>query len=103
MGFRRLVQRRQQLRTASPVTGAGTFEVGNDHRGFCVTANLERFVHGLQHRLEFAAQVRGVHRAERRQFFGQLHHFVSGSREGAGVGKTGGQAQSTRLQTRAQL
>ncbi|MNO94793.1 hypothetical protein D3C76_864220 [compost metagenome] len=68
-----------------------------------MAADLERLVHGLQHRFEFAAQMGGVDRPERGQFFGQLHHFIGGCREGAGIGKAGGQAQGTGLETFAQL
>ncbi len=103
MGFRRLLKGRQQLRAAPPVTGAGTFEVGNDHRGLRMPADLERLVHGVQHRLEFAAQMGGIDRAKRCQLFGQLHHFIGRCRERAGVGKAGGQAQGTSLEAFAQL
>ena len=90
LGFRGFLQRRKQLRTAPPVADTGTFEVGDDHRRLRVAADAERFFHRLQHRFEFTAQVGGVHRAECRQFFSQLLHFVGGGVEGAGVGQACG-------------
>ncbi len=68
-----------------------------------MTADLERLIHGLQHRLEFAAQMGGIDRAESGQLFGQLHDFIGGSRERAGIGKPRGQAQCAGLKTLAQL
>jgi len=47
MVFGSLFKGRQQLRTTPPITGTRTLEVGNDHRRFRVTADLEGLVHGL--------------------------------------------------------
>ncbi|MCY1425849.1 hypothetical protein D9M71_416530 [compost metagenome] len=103
VGLRCLFEGRQQLRTTPPVTGAGTFEVRDDHRALRMATDPVRLVHGLQHRFEFAAQMGGIDRPERGQFFGQLHHFIGRCREGAGIGKAGGQAQRTGLKAFAQL
>ncbi|MNV49221.1 hypothetical protein D3C71_1411690 [compost metagenome] len=103
VGLRCLFEGCQQLRTTPPVTGAGTFEVRDDHRALRMATDPVRLVHGLQHRFEFAAQMGGIDRPERGQFFGQLHHFIGRCREGAGIGKAGGQAQGAGLEAFAQL